>query len=110
MEPVNIEQLPNDIAINWSDGHETYIDLVTLRDACPCAACRGETHLWGKTSPTIDKSDLSEESFKMGSFHGVGNYAVQFVWQDRHDSGIYSYDVLRALCQCAECSAKRAAK
>ncbi len=38
MEPTNVEIMPNDLAINWSDGHESYIDFVTLRNACPCAA------------------------------------------------------------------------
>lgn len=108
MEPINVEILPNDLAINWSDHHETYIDFVTLRTACPCAACRGEGHLWGKTAPTIDTSDLPANAFELIGISQVGNYALQAVWADRHDSGIFSYDVLRALCQCDECVADRA--
>lgn len=27
----------------------------------------------------------------------VGRYAVQIVWSDGHDSGIYTYDYLRSL-------------
>jgi DUF971 family protein len=33
----------------------------------------------------------------------VGRYAVNIQWSDGHDSGIYSYDTLRALCPCEQC-------
>jgi len=110
MEPTNVEILPNDLAINWSDGHESYIDFVTLRNACPCAACRGEGHLWGKTAPTIDASKLGPDAFEMVSVSGVGSYAISFVWGDRHDSGIFSYTLLKSLCQCDNCVSERANK
>ena len=33
----------------------------------------------------------------------VGRYALQFKWSDGHDTGIYSYTLLRGLCQCDLC-------
>jgi DUF971 family protein len=33
----------------------------------------------------------------------VGRYALSIEWSDGHDSGIYSYRTLRALCPCAVC-------
>ena len=33
----------------------------------------------------------------------VGRYALQFTWSDGHDTGIYSYALLRRLCQCDIC-------
>jgi DUF971 family protein len=33
----------------------------------------------------------------------VGRYALQFSWSDGHDTGIYSYALLRRLCQCDVC-------
>ena len=33
----------------------------------------------------------------------LGRYAVNFVWSDGHDSGIYSFDYLRGLCPCPAC-------
>jgi DUF971 family protein len=33
----------------------------------------------------------------------VGRYALQFKWSDGHDTGIYSYKLLRGLCQCDLC-------
>lgn len=37
----------------------------------------------------------------------VGRYAVRFQWSDGHESGIYSWNYLRRVCQCAECEAGR---
>jgi len=39
----------------------------------------------------------------------VGHYAVSFSWNDGHSSGIYSWDYLRRVCQCSECTAHTAA-
>jgi DUF971 family protein len=33
----------------------------------------------------------------------VGAYAVQIVWSDGHDTGIYSFETLRRACSCPEC-------
>jgi DUF971 family protein len=34
----------------------------------------------------------------------VGRYALQLFWRDGHDTGIYSFELLRSLCECSECS------
>jgi hypothetical protein len=41
---------------------------------------------------------------KPASAHAVGRYAIQFNWQDGHSGGIYSWDYLRRVCQCSECT------
>ena len=33
----------------------------------------------------------------------VGSYAIRVTWTDGHDSGIYTYDWLRAHCPCEAC-------
>ena len=33
----------------------------------------------------------------------VGKYALRFKWTDGHESGIYSWEYLRKVCQCAVC-------
>ena len=45
LEPTNIQQIGNELAIHWSDGVESYFGLELLRRACPCAACGGEPDL-----------------------------------------------------------------
>jgi DUF971 family protein len=44
----------------------------------------------------------------LAAIRGVGNYAVEFHWQDGHSTGIYSFEYLRSLCPCAACTAGRA--
>ena len=37
------------------------------------------------------------------------NYAISFVWNDGHSTGIYSWNFLREHCQCQECKTQRSA-
>jgi DUF971 family protein len=41
---------------------------------------------------------------KPASVHPVGRYAIQFNWLDGHTTGIYSWEYLRRVCQCSECT------
>ncbi len=42
LDPTNIQQIGEELAIAWNDGTESYLKLEMLRRACPCAACGGE--------------------------------------------------------------------
>ena len=37
----------------------------------------------------------------------VGKYAINFVWNDGHQHGIYTWSYLRQICPCPECKMKR---
>ena len=97
LEPTNIQQIGNELAIHWSDGVESYFGLELLRRACPCAACGGEPDLLGN----IARPHLiySEKSFQLAGFDLVGGYALQPRWADGHSTGIYSFTYLRRLGQ-----------
>ncbi|MBX9600687.1 MAG: DUF971 domain-containing protein, partial [Bryobacteraceae bacterium] len=43
---------------------------------------------------------------KMLSAEPVGEYAIRIQWSDGHNTGIYSWDVFRRICDCAECRSK----
>jgi DUF971 family protein len=95
LEPTNIQQIGNELAISWNDGTESYLDLGLLRKSCPCAACGGEPDVLGNIArPNVTYSD---ESFRLRSFGIVGGYAVQPQWADGHNTGIYSFQYLRRL-------------
>ncbi len=95
LEPKNIQQIGNELAIQWNDGSENYFDLQFLRRACPCAACGGEPDVLGN----IMRPDVSytDGSFDLVGFDIVGGYAVQPRWRDGHVTGIYSFQYLRRL-------------
>ena len=91
-----IVHLPIGIAIRWDDGQESLIDFHTLRAACPCANCSGESDLFGNKTfgaPTLK----TDKTYELQSFRWVGHYAIQFTWADRHDAGIYTLELLRKL-------------
>jgi len=96
MKISEIVQLPIGVAIRWEDGEEALIDFHKLRDACPCANCSGESDLFGNKTFGIPKLK-TEKTYELKSFHWVGHYAIQFVWADRHDAGIYTLKLLRDL-------------
>ena len=95
LEPKNIQLIGEELAIQWSDGVESYLPLEQLRRACPCAACGGEPDVLGNIArPDVSYSD---KSFMLAGFQIVGGYAVQPRWTDGHDTGLYSFTYLRRL-------------
>ena len=97
LEPTDVQQIGNELAIRWNDGTESYLDLQFLRRACPCAACGGEPDVLGNIlRPDVSYSD---DSFDLVGFQIVGGYALQPVWRDGHNTGIYSFQYLRRISQ-----------
>jgi DUF971 family protein len=97
LEPTNIQQIGNELAIHWNDGAESFLKLEMLRRACPCAACGGEPDVLGEVSrPDVIYTD---KSFELAGFDPVGGYALQPRWADGHSTGIYSFTYLRRLGQ-----------
>ena len=95
LEPTNIQQIGDELAIAWNDGRESFFNLETLRRACPCAACGGEPDVLGNIlRPRVN---YTEKSFQLTGFDLVGGYALQPRWADGHGSGIYSFTYLRRL-------------
>lgn len=89
------------LALLWDDGHQGLIPLRSLRDQCPCAGCQGETVLLKsyKPEPTPDKPG----KYKVVGAQQVGSYALSVSWADGHQTGIYTWETLRALCECPSC-------
>jgi DUF971 family protein len=55
----------------------------------------------------LGKKFISVPNAKLMEIRPVGNYAIEFRWEDGHSTGIYAYDYLRSLCPCADCKASR---
>src|SRR5436189_5254830 len=93
LQPTNIQQIGNELAIQWNDNTESYLNLEVLRRACPCAACGGEPDVLGNiVRPNVT---YTPESFQLDRFHLVGGYALQVRWADGPSTGIYRFDYLR---------------
>jgi DUF971 family protein len=95
------------IKIDWKDGHASDYELQYLRDKCPCAGCTG-AHGTPPRQPSsaapANPFQMYQPRLKMNSVEPVGNYALRIHWSDGHSTGIYSYDHLRAICPCPQCT------
>ena len=94
MKPLDIQTIGNELAIKWDDGSENFIPLENLRRSCPCAGCKGETDIMGNLYKNPDRP-LTARSFELVKISSVGGYAIQPVWADGHNTGIFSFEYLR---------------
>ncbi len=89
------------LEITWMDDLVCHYPLPQLREACPCAECRGGHENMGRAHDPKDLLTLTltpARSYRVEALQQVGNYAIQPIWDDGHDSGIYTWDYLRRLC------------
>ncbi len=95
LQPTRVEVIGQELAVAWNDGRESFIPLEKLRRACPCAACGGEPDVMGN----VDRPHVSygPHSFELRDFRFVGGYALQPVWADGHETGLYTFRQLRSL-------------
>ena len=124
--PLDPRKKPTDVKVHvstgagvdivWSDGHSSHYDFPYLREQCPCALCNDErerkhaaTHGAGAAGSGSSAVGLGaslpmyKPVAKAKSAKPVGNYAVQIEFTDGHNTGIYSFDLLREICPCDAC-------
>ncbi|NJN43411.1 MAG: DUF971 domain-containing protein [Anaerolineae bacterium] len=104
---ITADRTQGKMAITWNDGHKSVYSFEWLREACPCAECRGGHENMG-TIPEpqedlfmIPLMDARET--KLQDVQAMGNYAINLLWMDGHKHGIYNWAYLRAICGCEEC-------
>ena len=95
IKPNNIVIMNNNFAISWNDGSESFINTVDLRLACPCANCSGESDVFGNIYINQSKKKLKKQGYQIIKYDFVGHYAIRIVWGDGHNSGIYSFNLLK---------------
>jgi ATP-binding protein involved in chromosome partitioning len=80
------------LGILWGDGARQDYDVRDLRLLCPCASCVDEG-----TGERVLKPEMVPEDIAPVEVFTVGTYAVCVKWSDGHDSGIFSFELLRRL-------------
>jgi len=97
---MKINKVPTDIKLHkksatlelvYSDGAGCKLSAEFLRINSPSAEVRGH----GKGQETLQ---TGKKNVKIVEVKPVGNYAIKLVFDDQHDSGIYSWDYLLELC------------
>jgi len=89
------------LRIVWQDAHESLYELAALRPRCPCALCSGEM---GRPGLVQFDTHFTIEQCTLVDIREVGRYALQPVWGDGHDSGYFTFALLRSLCPCDACA------
>jgi DUF971 family protein len=78
------------LTVAFDDGTSHALRAEYLRVESPSAEVRG--HGGGPKRPVLGK-----ENVKIARLEPVGNYAVRIIFDDGHDSGLYSWDFLAEL-------------
>lgn len=96
---IDLDRAVDELRISWSDERQCAYPLSNLREACPCAECRGGHEFMGRShDPEHILALQPARSYGVEKVELVGNYALQVVWDDGHNAGIYTWDYLYRLC------------
>jgi DUF971 family protein len=86
------------LVIKWNDGRECRYSFAGLRAICPCVLCQGGHANMGRPADKLLLQRAQDDALNLEAVTPVGSYAVQFVWNDGHDSGIYGWEYLYEAC------------
>ena len=96
--PIALKRTDDDrLLITWSDQVTKRYAVRELRDACPCATCREKRSAPQDplSLPVLSRAEL--EPLRIKGMQPVGNYAYTIAFSDGHDTGIFTFELLREL-------------
>jgi len=93
-QPTALKRGERGIVFTWDDGLEVELSSWQLRVQCPCAACVSETTGRRTLNPALVSRDI-----EVRDVQPVGLYAYRCLYSDGHDTGIYTLEALRRLCE-----------
>ena len=97
--PTNLEKTEDrHLLIKWSDGQTRRYRFGELRDACPCATCREKRKQTDEPTSLLPVLSAEEaQPLDITGMKPVGSYAYTIAFSDGHDTGIFSFELLRSL-------------
>jgi len=87
---IKLHQKSRMLEIAFSDGQRFELSCELLRVYSPSAEVRGH-------GPGQEVLQVGKKNVEITDVQPVGSYAVQLVFSDGHDSGLYSWDYLHDL-------------
>jgi DUF971 family protein len=85
------------LVITFSDGQRRVYRPRELRQACPCATCREQRSQPEDPLALPVLSPAAAQPLAIVAMEPVGNYAYAIRFSDGHDTGIFSFALLREL-------------
>src|SRR5262249_2219027 len=80
----------NELALRFDNGEGFSLPAEYLRVESPSAEVRGH-------GPEERKTVAGKRNVKISAIESVGNYAVRLIFDDGHDTGLYSWALLLEL-------------
>lgn len=87
---IRVKRADRRLEIDFDDGSTFSLPAELLRVESPSAEVQGH-------GPSQKKVVSGRRHVKISAVEPVGHYAIRIVFDDRHDSGIYSWSYLREL-------------
>ncbi len=87
---ISIRKENRQLELRYSNQDSFLLSFEYLRINSPSAEVRGH-------NPKEEKLQHGKKNVGISKINRVGNYAIQIVFDDNHDSGIYSWEYLRYL-------------
>jgi DUF971 family protein len=97
LKPLSLRREGEGLAVDWADGARTFVAWQKLRKNCPCASCNEERQKPADPFKLLSDKDVIAGSPRPATMVPRGHYAYQIVWNDGHDTGIYTLELLRRL-------------
>ncbi|NND64936.1 MAG: DUF971 domain-containing protein [Gammaproteobacteria bacterium] len=99
VEKLHLHQQSRLLEVWFKDGQHCSLPVEYLRVFSPSAEVRG--HGTGKPEAAYKEWNLplNKEQVNINRIEAVGHYAVRLVFDDGHQSGVYSWDVLHELAE-----------
>jgi len=99
LKPLALRREGDGLAIDWNDGVRTFATWRTIRKSCPCASCNEERQKPADPFKLLSDVEVSAGSPQPAQMAARGLYAYQITWNDGHDTGIFTLELLRKLGQ-----------
>jgi DUF971 family protein len=97
LKPLSLRREGDGLAIDWADGTRTFVAWATLRKNCPCASCNEDRQKPPDPFKLLSDKDVIAGAPQPTKMAARGHYAYQITWNDGHDTGIYTLELLRHL-------------
>jgi DUF971 family protein len=85
------------LRVDWSDGVSTFVAWRTLRKQCPCATCNEDRSKPADPFRVLSAAEVAAGAPNPVAMAPLGHYAYKITWNDGHDTGIYTLELLRQL-------------
>jgi DUF971 family protein len=87
---INLHKLSRILEISFEDDSSFKLPVEYLRVYSPSAEVQGH-------GPGQDVLQIGKQDVNIDSIEPIGHYAIKLVFDDNHDSGIYSWEYLYEL-------------